>query len=104
MWYTIAMNFAWAILVHFHYADKPEDMEWYWFFLILIVTFFGGEYLITKHDKWLWKRKVMKVARKVAEYQGLDPDTLDFKDFDVVETEDGIIEIIIYKKQGEDDK
>ena len=102
--YSIFLNVVWWVMIHYHLADSPDDIGDLGWFIVFCTTFFGGNYFIRIHDKYRWKKKVMKLARQVAEYQGIDPKTLDFEDFDVIEDEDGIIEIIIYKKPGEGEK
>lgn len=101
LWYITVCNVSQMALVHFKVLpNKP--LPFLWLFVAWLITFFGGDYLISKHDKYLFKRKVKKLAKEVAKFEGIDSNDFDYDNIEVIEDkETGIVEVVI-KNKGED--
>ena len=80
------------------------DPGW-WIILAWAITVPLADYLIDKHDEWLFTRKVIRVAKAMAHSQGIDPKTIKkenvrFKGID----RDGNIRVEVRVKKGEQEK
>lgn len=103
-WYVLVCGVSGILLTRNHiYPFNHHTVPLWGAIVAWFATFFLGDYLINKHEQYLWKKKVMKLAKQLAEYQGIDPDTLDFKNITAeYDEETGIMEVIIEeKKEGE---
>lgn len=103
IWYAVAVNAAWYALVEYGILKSPSEVHWAFIGMAWLIAFFVGDILIDKHETYLLKRKIMKLAREVAKYEGIDPDSLDYSDLRVIIDEEGYMEVEIkVNKEGED--
>jgi hypothetical protein len=102
IFYGFAIATAYNVLTHFGIIN---EVHFGWYLLAGFIAFFGGDYLIEIHERWLLKRKIMKLAREVAKYEGIDPKSLSFDDIKISIDEEGYMEVEIQvNKQGEEKK
>jgi hypothetical protein len=103
--YSFILNLSWFILASFNLVDPPGSFNFLTMVIIWLIVFFLGDYLIAKHDAYLFKRKIMKIARQVARLEGIDPKDLDYDDIKINVDEEGYMDIEINvenkRKQGE---
>ena len=72
-------------------------------FCIWFLTLTIGDYLIARYEDFLLRRKIMKLAKQVANYEGIDPKKLDLKNVQITLDKEGYMEVEIQvNKENED--
>jgi hypothetical protein len=100
LWYPVSISSVWWVLAEYGILDGHIN---FWLVVLAwVITYSLGDYLIETHERYLLKRRIMKVAKQVAEYEGIDPKSLDYKDLIITVDEEGYMEVEIQiNKQGE---
>lgn len=95
LWYAIVCLVSARILQYVGVLPAFELTTWR-LVLVGLGTYLGGGLLIDYYEEWLFRSHVMKVAREVAKFQGVDPKKIKYKNVRIIEeTEDGIMEVEI---------
>lgn len=99
---------AYNVLDHFHVRPwyPSKDIGLFSMLLTWTITFYGGDYLIRKHDGYLLKRRIKKLAKQLAKFYGLNEKELDMKSAHLeYDKETGIMEVVIeHKKEQEEEE
>ena len=98
--YVYSCLAAYHLLQHFGIIG---EVGFFQMLITWVLTFVGGDYLIARSDEWLLKRRIMKTAREVAKFQGIDPKSLKYNDIKITKDENGVMDIEI-TIQGEEKK
>lgn len=96
--FVMVTSLAYRLLIHYGVLNEvtnPWMVVGAW-----VVAFNLGDYAIGKHDEYLLRQRIFKAARKVAEEQGIDPKTLDYKNIESHEDENGVLKVTIRVKKG----
>jgi hypothetical protein len=102
IFYGFAIATVYNVLIHFGIIN---EVHFGWYIFAAFIAFFGGDQLIAMHERWLLKRKIMKLAKEVAKYEGIDPKSLNYDDIKITIDEEGYMEVEIQvNKQGEEKK
>lgn len=91
--YVYTCLFAYEILKNFGYL---KELNFFWMVATWVITFVGGDFLIARNNKWLMKRKIMKVAKEIAKSQGINPKQIKHSDIKVTMDKDGLMDIEIH--------
>lgn len=94
--YVYSIMIAYHVGIYYGVFDKLSIIS---LIITYAIAYLGGNYLIDKHDRFLFKRKVKKIAKQLAIYHGYDPKTFDYSNFDIREDyESGVIEVTVKQK------
>lgn len=103
--YIIACLIGWRLL---QYAGMYPELNVGLPTMVCVwaTVFFVGGWCIETFEHWLFRIRVMKIARQVAEFQGIDPKKLKYKNIRITgEDEDGMMNVSIdYDDDFEEDK
>lgn len=90
--YVYSCLAAYNLLQHFNIIG---ELSFFQMLVVWVFTFVGGDFLIARNDEWMLKRRIMKTAREVAKFQGIDPKSLKYDDIKITTDENGVMDIEI---------